>query len=169
MTGAVLDCDVDAPIGLRTTSEASQTQIVTFRLGREDHGIEIMHVQEIILLGQITRIPNVPEYVTGLINLRGHVIPVIDLRKRFALSEQSITEHSRIIVLNVHTRTMGVIVDSVNQVLRVARNQIEPPPQSVNLLVRAYLSGLVKLREKILFLLNVEYLAEDVREHGREG
>ena len=100
------------------------SQIVSFRLSNEEYGVDIMHVQEIILIGQITLMPQVPEYVSGLINLRGHVIPIIDLRVRFGLEATDHTEHSRIIVLNVNKKTVGIIVDAVDEVLRI--NQRSP-------------------------------------------
>jgi len=98
----------------------STMQWVSFRLGSEEYGVEILAVREIILLGPITRMPQSPPYVRGLINLRSSVIPIIDLRLRFGMPEQEATEDSRIMVVDVAGKTMGMIVDAVSQVLRVS-------------------------------------------------
>ena len=137
---------------------AGTTQIVSFRLANEEYGVDIMRVQEIILMGQITRMPQVPEFICGLINLRGHVIPIVDLRKRFSLPSEEATEHTRIIVVNVYEKTIGIVVDAVNEVLRIGTEQIEPPPASIAGIDHTYIRGLVKFEEKLLILLNIEEL-----------
>ena len=104
------------------------SQVVSFRLAKEEYGLDIMRSQEIILMGDITQIPEVPDYICGLINLRGKVIPIVDLRKRFCLEAGEATEHTRIMVVNTRTTTFGIVVDAVSQVLRIEANQIEPPP-----------------------------------------
>ena len=114
------DVDKRANIG-------SVSQIVSFRLANEEYGIDIMRVQEIILMGQITCMPEVPDYICGLINLRGHVIPIVDLRRRFRLPAAADNEHARIIVVNVNRQTIGIVVDAVNEVPRVNPDQAEPP------------------------------------------
>ena len=90
------------------------SQIVSFRLGYEEYGVDIMRVQEIILNGQITKMPEVPDYICGLINLRGHVIPIVDLRMRFGMAAAENNEHTRI------------VVDAVDEVLRINAEQVEP-------------------------------------------
>jgi len=132
------------------------SQIVSFRLANEEYGVNIMHVQEIILIGQITEMPQVPEYVRGLINLRGHVIPIIDLRVRFGLEVTSATENSRIIVLNVNNKTVGITVDAVDEVLRINSDQIETSSVGLTGFGKEYVSGLVKFEKKLLILLNIE-------------
>ncbi len=132
------------------------SQIVSFRLANEEYGLDIMRVQEIILMGQITRMPEVPDFVCGLINLRGHVIPIVDLRRRFHLPAADIDEHTRIIVVNVGGQTLGMVVDAVNEVLRISSDQIEPPPSSVAGIDHAYINGLVKFDDKLLILLSIE-------------
>ncbi|NOS99861.1 MAG: purine-binding chemotaxis protein CheW [Phycisphaerales bacterium] len=133
-------------------------QIVGFRLADEEYGVDIMRVQEIILLGEITKIPEVPDFICGLINLRGHVIPIVDLRKRFDLPVRDNTEHTRIIVVNVKNKTIGMVVDAVNEVLRINAEQIEPPPSSIAGIDHAYIRGLVKFDDKLLILLNIEQI-----------
>ena len=132
------------------------TQIVGFRLANEEYGLDIMRVQEIILIGAITQIPQVPDYVRGLINLRGHIIPIVDLRRRFSLPDTDQTEEQRIIVVNVRDKMIGILVDSVNQVTRVTADQIEPPTNSVSGLNHEYLIGLVKMENQLIILLDVD-------------
>lgn len=132
------------------------SQIVSFRLANEEYGLDIMRVQEIILMGQITRMPEVPDFMCGLINLRGHVIPIVDLRRRFDLPAGDADEHTRIIVVNVSGQTIGMVVDAVHEVLRINADQIEPPPSSIAGIDHTYINGLVKFDEKLLILLSIE-------------
>lgn len=141
---------------LSSPQDQVQLQIVSFRLANEEYGVDIMRVQEVILIGQITRMPQVPEYVCGLINLRGHIIPNIDLRVRFGLEITERTEHSRIIVLNVNKKVVGIIVDAVDEVLRIHPDQIESASVGLTGFGKEYVSGLVKFEKKLLVLLNIE-------------
>ena len=135
------------------------SQLVGFRLGNEQYCVDIMHVQEIILIGQVTEMPQVPSHVRGLINLRGHVIPIIDLRSQFGLEPAADAETARIIVLNLGDRTLGITVDEVNQVLRIRRDQLEPAPAGFVGLGQDYVKALVNLEDRLLILLNTEQLA----------
>jgi purine-binding chemotaxis protein CheW len=161
----------NAPAGLVESSiqdrsrstAAGSMQLVSFKLSDETYGIEITKIREIILVGEITRVPETPHYIKGLINLRSLVIPVIDLRARFSLPENELTQDSRIMVLNVDRRTIGIVVDSVNEVLRVSQDQISPAPPTVASLGNEYMTGLVRLDEQLLILLDVDRL------FGEEG
>lgn len=149
----------DAPAPMKSRDEAIGTmQLVSFRLDQEEYGIEITKVQEIILLGEITRVPQTPNYIKGLINLRSMVIPIVDLRLRFGLPEQAPTDGTRIMVVNVAGKTIGIVVDAVSEVLRIAQGQIAPPPPTVAGLGREYLTGLVKLEKRLLILLDIDRL-----------
>lgn len=141
-----------------STEAVGTIQLVSFWLANEEYGVEITKVREIILMGEITRVPQTPSYVKGLINLRSTVIPVIDLRVRFGLPEGQTTADSRIMVVNVGERTVGIVVDAVSEVFRVSRNQIAPPPPTVVQLGNEYLTGLVKLDKRLLILLDIDHL-----------
>ncbi len=142
-------------------AHAGSIQLVSFKLGEESFGIEITKIREIILITEITRVPQTPSYVKGLINLRSTVIPVIDLRTRFSLPETQLTPDSRIMVLHVGDRTIGIVVDSVNEVLRVTREQLSPAPPTVVSAGNEYMTGLVRLGEDLLILLDVDRLLGD--------
>jgi purine-binding chemotaxis protein CheW len=131
-------------------------QLVTFRLANEEYGIEITKVQEIILMSDITRVPHMPAFIKGLINLRSTVIPIIDLRLRFGLPEKEITDDTRIMVVNVKGKTNGIIVDAVSEVLRISKEQIAPPPPTVVGLGQDYLIGLAKIEKRMVILLDIE-------------
>jgi purine-binding chemotaxis protein CheW len=139
-------------------------QLVSFHLGSEFYGIEITKVREIILITGITRIPQTPHYLKGLINLRSTVIPVIDLRALFGLPEVAMTDESRIMVLQANGRTLGIVVDAVSEVLRGKHEQIAPPPPTVERLGRDYLTGLVKLDKHLLILLDIDRILGDEAE-----
>jgi len=145
----------------RPGQTGSSAQLVSFRLAREEYGIEITKVQEIILLGQITRVPQTPDFIKGLINLRSTVIPVVDLRLRFGLAAEEPTDETRIMVVNVGGKTLGVVVDAVSEVLRVSPEQIVPPPPTVAGVGHEYLTGLVKLDNRLLILLNIDKILGD--------
>jgi purine-binding chemotaxis protein CheW len=131
-------------------------QMVSFRLAQEEYGIEITKVQEIILMGEITRVPQTPPFIKGLINLRSTVIPIVDLRLRFGMPQEDPTDETRIMVVNVAGKTIGIIVDAVNEVLRISRDQIAPPPPTVAGLGHEYLTGLAKLDKRLLILLDID-------------
>ena len=136
--------------------ETGTLQLVSFQLANEDYGIEITKVQEIILMGEITKVPETPPFIKGLINLRSTVIPIVDLRNRFGLPEQPPTDETRIMVVNVASKTLGIIVDAVNEVLRISQEQIAPPPPTVVGLGQDYLVGLAKLEDRLLIILDIE-------------
>ena len=133
-------------------------QLVGFRLDNEDYAIAITKIREIILMKPITRLPHVPESIEGLINLRGTVIPIINLRKRFGLPARPLDDETRTIVVTVHDKTVGCIVDEVTQVMRINRDQIQPPPLSVLAVAHQYISGLARLDDRLLIILDTDKL-----------
>ncbi len=139
----------------RCAEGSGAIQLVSFRLADEEFGVEITKIQEILLMGPITRLPQTPDYVKGLINLRSSVVPVVDLRVRFGMPEGAATDETRIVVVNVRGKTVGYIVDAVSEVLRIGKDQIAPPP-TVAGLRQEYLTGLAKLDGRLLILLDID-------------
>ncbi len=131
-------------------------QVVSFRLGAEEYAIEITKVKEIILVEGITKVPQMPGYIEGIINLRGTVIPVLDLRKRFAVGESAFTEHTRIVVTRLQGRIIGMIVDAVSRVMKIPKADIQPPPETIACMAGEYLVGVAKLGERMQLVLDVE-------------
>lgn len=140
-------------------------QLVTFKLGNEEYAVDILKVQEINRMVEITTIPNAPVYVEGVINLRGKVIPVINLRKKFGFESKEVDAHSRIIVVDVGN-TVGLIVDSVSEVLRLSSDTVEPPPQMAGNNSADYILGIGKLEDRLLILLDIESLLRDGNNSG---
>ena len=131
-------------------------QLVGFRLGKEEYGIDILKVQEINRIADITRIPQSPDYVEGVINLRGNVIPIIDLRKRFNMPEREHDRQTRIVVGEIDGKTVGLIVDAVSEVIRLPANTIEPAPKIVSRDQADYITGVGKLDDRLLMLLDID-------------
>jgi len=133
-------------------------QLVTFSIGGEEFGVDILKVQEIIRMLDITRVPKAPDFVEGVINLRGKVIPIIDLRKRFGLASKGHDKNTRIIVIDINDMIVGYIVDSVSEVLRIPADTVEPPPPVVAGLDSEYISGVGKLDDRLLIFLDLDRL-----------
>ena len=131
-------------------------QLVTFKIGRETYGVDIMQVQEIILMTEITSVPEA-EGVEGVINLRGTIVPIIDLRKRFHSQPATNRETSRIMVINLNQNTVGMIVDEVCQVLKINQNDLQAPPKSISQ-GQNYLKGIINLDSHILIVLQFDQL-----------
>jgi purine-binding chemotaxis protein CheW len=138
-------------------------QLVSFHIGGEEFGLDILRVQEIIRIQQLTRVPNSPEFMDGVINLRGKVIPVIALRKRFGLEDLPHDKQTRIVVIEVKGTVLGFIVDSVSEVLRIPANTVEPPPR-LGKVEREFVSGVGKLDNRLLILLDVDRLMSESEE-----
>jgi len=136
--------------------DRKEDQMVVFQLTEQTYGIDIDAVFEIIRMEAITRVPRTPHFVEGVINLRGKIIPVIDLCKRFNLPLTERTSSSRIIIVDVGGNTIGMIVDGVSEVLRVPLDNIEPPPPMIHGIDAAYLRGIAILDGRLVILLNLE-------------
>lgn len=131
-------------------------QLVTFSLGNEEFSVDILKVQEIIRLMELTRVPKAPEFIEGVINLRGKVIPVMDLRKRFSMEEAEDSNDTRIIVVELDNATVGFRVDGVSEVLRLPADTVDPPPTMVSGIETEYIKGVGKLDDRLIILLDVE-------------
>jgi purine-binding chemotaxis protein CheW len=143
----------------RIAEVEESTQMISFTIGSERFGVPILVVQEIIMMSNITEIPNSPDFVEGVINLRGNIIPVLDLRKRLRLRNYPLPEGqksgTRILVVEIEGNVTGFIVDSVAKVITVPASKISPPPDIIVAGVQsAYLSGVVHLEESILIVLD---------------
>lgn len=131
-------------------------QLVTFKLENEEFGVDILNIQGINRMVEVTKVPNSPEYVEGIINLRGQVIPIIDLRKRLKMPDKSYSKDTRFIVVEFRNKVVGFIVDSVNKVLRIDRNLTEPPPNTATGIDTKYITAVGKLEDNLLILLDFE-------------
>lgn len=130
-------------------------QLVSFNIGTEEFGVDILKVQEINRMVEITRVPRSPDFVEGIINLRGKVIPIIDLRTRFNLQITDHDKNTRIVVVDIEGQTMGMIVDSVSEVLRIPASTIEPTPEVVTSVDSDYIRGVAKLDNRLLIYLDL--------------
>ncbi len=132
-------------------------QLVTFRLGDEEFGVDILKVHEINRMMDITAVPNAPACIEGVINLRGKVIPVINLRRRFGLPQKAHDALTKIVVVDIG-RSAGIIVDSVREVLRIPSEIVEPPPLMATGIGSEYIRGVGKLKDRLIILLDIEKL-----------
>jgi purine-binding chemotaxis protein CheW len=139
-------------------SDADRLQLVTFEVGGEEFAVDILAVQEINRMMQITRVPQSPPEVEGVINLRGRIVPVVDLRQRFGMESRASSSESRIIVVDVSGRTVGFIVDRVHEVLRIDRNIVEPAPTMSTSVDSDYIQGVGKLEDRLLILIDLDRL-----------
>jgi len=144
-------------------------QLVSFKIGKEEYGVDILNVQEINKMTQITKVPNAPEFVEGVINLRGRVIPVIDLRTRLNLAKKEHDKDTRIIIVEVDNATVGFIVDAVSEVLRIPVNITEAPPAIVAGIDSEFIKSVGKLEDRLLILIDLNKILsaenkEDLKE-----
>jgi len=130
-------------------------QQVTFRIAKEIYGVDIHQVQEIIMMQDITQIPHAHDFVEGVLNLRGNVIPVVDLRRRLNFEPQEYGRNTRIVVVSVEEKIIGIIVDKVEEVTELSSDCIEPPPAMLSGIGREYLKGVGKRNDRIIILLDI--------------
>jgi len=133
-----------------------EEQLVVFELSGESYWVDIAAVNTIIRMGRITHVPRAPDFVNGVINLRGSIVPVIDLRKRFGLEAFEETKASRIVVMETSAGLIGLIVDAVTETLSLATNAIEPPAALVTTADSHYLRGVAKVDERLIILLDIQ-------------
>lgn len=142
-------------------------QYVIFRLNGESFGVEIAHVLEIIRTQATFKVPNSPEFIDGLINLRGKVYTLYNLRKKFNFPTSDIdTEDSKILIVNINSMYIGLTVDSVDEIIQIEEDAVEATPATFNLLEQKYLSGVAKIGEKLILLLDLESLTLSVKEYS---
>jgi purine-binding chemotaxis protein CheW len=131
-------------------------QFISFSIGEEEYGLELLRVKEVIRIREITWLPKAPSFVKGIINLRGDVIPIIDLRDKFGLEAKEATAMTRVIVVEVEGRMIGMVVDSASQVVRIPADQIDPPPPMLGGFSQEFITGVGKLEDKLIILLNTD-------------
>jgi purine-binding chemotaxis protein CheW len=132
-----------------------ELQLVIFELGEENYGVDISAVESIIKMQAITKVPHAPSFVEGVTNLRGKVLPVIDLRKRFGLPTREATKESRIVIVSIGETGMGMVVDGVSEVLTVNDAEIEPAPAMVMTVDSVFITGIAKLGGRLVILLDL--------------
>jgi purine-binding chemotaxis protein CheW len=135
-------------------------QLVSFKIGSEEFGVDILEVQEINRMVDITKVPQAAHYVEGVINLRGKVIPIIDLRKRFNMEVKEADKNTRIVVVDIDGSIMGMVVDSVSEVLRLPADTIEPAPEIVMGIDSEYIKGVAKLEDRLLIFLDLSKVVD---------
>ncbi|MAT42918.1 MAG: chemotaxis protein CheW [Anaerolineaceae bacterium] len=133
-----------------------ERQLVVFELADENYGLDITTVESIIKMQPITKMPHAPKFVEGITNLRGMVVPVMDLRRRFGLESKQEDRETRIVVSNMGGMQVGIIVDAVSQVLRIQDEAIEPPPPMSTTINSAFIMGIAKLENQLVILLDLE-------------
>jgi purine-binding chemotaxis protein CheW len=137
------------------------SQYLTFCLGEEEYGVEILKVQEIKGYSAITPIPNTPRFLKGVMNLRGTIVPVVDLRAKFAMAEVEYNQFTVIIVLTVGTKVVGLVVDAVSDVLNIPKTDIQPTPDFGGQVDAEFIEGLAKAGEKLVVLLDIDKVLGD--------
>lgn len=145
------------------TKAEQELQLVTFRLANEEYGLPITKVQEINRLVPVTKLPQTPPFMEGIINLRGRIIPVIDLRKRFGMAITAHDDDTRIIIVEIHGQIVGATVDAVKEVVRLDTVNIEPPPTNVAV-DSQYIDGVGKIDDRLIILLDLDKILTDQEE-----
>lgn len=144
-------------------------KVIVFQLKDEEYGVPVGQVQSIERMQHITRVPKVANFVKGVINLRGVVTPIIDLRKRFGIEEIEYSESTRIIIVGVNDMEVGLIVDAANDVIDIPDGAVEPPPEVVGSIEAEYLKGVAKLEKRLLILLNLDKVLNSEEINSIEG
>ena len=139
---------------------AKELQIVGFRIGRETFGLPISLVHEIVRPPEITNVPHAPEYVEGVMNLRGRIVPVIDLRRRFGGAAIANSRKNRVLVVDVESRAVGLMVDSASEVLKISDAQIEPPPNVLTDAATSYVTGVAKHQGRLIILVDLKRILQ---------
>lgn len=144
---------------------AEEIQLVIFKLKQQDsvceYGVAITTVQEIIPMATPTKLPQTPDFIEGIINLRGKVIPIIDLKKRFNMGYSEVTPETRSVVVEVEGKTVGIIVDEVSEVMRLPMDSIEPPPAVIGGIASDYITGVGKVDNRLLILLDMDKILNE--------
>jgi purine-binding chemotaxis protein CheW len=147
-----------APAQVINTLVGDANEYLTFKLGNEEYGIDILKVQEIRGYDQVTPIANAPQFLKGVINLRGTIVPIVDMRIKFGVSKAEYDQFTVVIILNIAHRVVGIVVDSVSDVTPLSGDQVRPTPELGGVVDTSYINGLAALGERMLILLDIEKL-----------
>jgi len=161
----------NALVKLDDTKNDELIQLVSFMLADEEYGVEVLKVREIIRMPTITKMPNVPQHVEGIINLRGKVIPIISMRRRFGLMENQNSSQTRIIIMDVVGSLTGFIVDAVSEVIRIHSSEIQPPPSMMlsGGVGQEFITGVFNHAERLLIIMDIDRMfSDDERESFSE-
>ncbi len=142
----------------KTVQNVNSMQVVCFNIGREEYGVEILKVQEILKLPKITRLPKSAHYIMGVIDLRGKVIPIVDLSKRFGIKEGEDSDSRRAIVVDIRGKRVGLAIDAVSHVIKLESKEIEPPPPIVKGISGRYIIGIGKLKDSFVIILDIDQI-----------
>lgn len=142
----------------QTIAESDQSEFLTFILGDEHYGLDIMRVKEIRGYEPVTKIANAPSFIKGVLNLRGDIVPIVDLRLKFSVGEATYDEFTIVIMLHIGERIVGIVVDAVSDVINIGSDDVKPPPEFGVTFDSQYLHGLVPMNENMIILLNIEAL-----------
>jgi len=134
----------------------AERQYVIFKLDKEEYGVDIMHVKEISEFKESTKVPSAPSFVDGIINYRGVITPIINLRRKFSLIEKEVTTSTRIIIINLNNKQVGFLVDDASQVLTIDEKDIDPAPELITRVEDKYINGIAKINERIIIILDLE-------------
>ena len=151
----------NSSVAQKTTSDDPILQWVTFRLSGETYGINVMQVQEVLRYTEIASVPGAPEYVLGIINLRGNVVTVIDTRNRFGLASGELTDNTRIVIIEAEGHVIGILVDSVAEVVYLRQSEIETAPNVGNDESAKFIQGVCHKNEELLILIELDKLLTD--------
>ncbi|HNZ27235.1 MAG TPA: chemotaxis protein CheW [Spirochaetota bacterium] len=143
-----------------TVNVGNERQLILFNLGKGSYGIPIENVFEIKKMEEITVVPKAPKFIEGVINLRGNVVPVVDLRKRFGMEKSEITKRTKIIIVEIGKRQFGLVVDSVAEVVSLSNEQIEPSLPTVSGLKAEFINGIGKMSEKLIIILEISRILQ---------
>jgi purine-binding chemotaxis protein CheW len=155
--------EVSASGPAEASPPAADLHLVTFVLEREEYGVPVHRVREVIRVGEITRVPQAPEHVRGVTNLRGRILPVVELRSRLGLPPAVLTPRSRILVTDVQGRVLGLLVDAVLQVTRIPADTVQPAPEDVMTPQADWLAGVARRPDRLLILLELDAVLQPQR------
>jgi len=147
--------------GIRTSFSSDDQQFLTFNLAEEFYGVDILKVQEIKGYTNVTKIPNTPDYLKGVLNLRGTIVPIVDLRMKFGMGVTEPTSFTVVVVVNVRNRVMGFLVDAVSDVLDLNAKDIQPPPEMGNTVDITFVAGIGNTNDHLVTLLDIDRVLTD--------